>query len=576
MLRSLCLAALLAFGVQALPSDIGQRQSPGCVHSATARNCWDATTNINTDYSTTWPNTGVTREYWLTLQNVTLAPDGFARTMLTFNGTYPGPTISADWGDTVMIHITNGLADNGTSIHWHGVRQLNTFQQDGVNGVTQCPLAPGQTQTYTWRATQYGTSWYHSHYAVQYAEGLAGPIVINGPASANYDTDLGAVMMTDWYHNTAFSTWHYAETVGLPQAQNGLINGQNVFGTGGSRWTTTFTPGKKYRLRFINTGVEAAFRVSIDDHQFKVIASDFVPIQPYMTDSILVGEGERYDVIVEAKSNYTASLQNYWLRATVQTACSTGVDNPLNIKGIIQYAGSPTSGDPTTTGVTIPQNCADEPISSLVPVVPKAVPQVDLSGAQNLFWGLNFSPVIRWTLGGVSTRVDWNHPTLQLLESTGTYPTEYNIIELPERKWYYFVIEETGVRFAHPIHLHGHDFHVLYQGNGTFNATEAAQGTRWSNPPRKDVAMLPGQGYMVIAFEADNPGIWVLHCHIAWHVSAGFALQFLERKNDISGVNNSTLNNICSAWSTYQSSATHYQEDSGLKKRARLEYDSLM
>ena len=62
MLRSLCLAALLAFGVQALPSDIARRQYPGCTHSATARDCWDATTNINTDYATTWPNTGVTRE----------------------------------------------------------------------------------------------------------------------------------------------------------------------------------------------------------------------------------------------------------------------------------------------------------------------------------------------------------------------------------------------------------------------------------------------------------------------------------------------------------------------------------
>ncbi|PUU81919.1 Cupredoxin [Tuber borchii] len=571
MLRSLCLAALLAFGAQALPSDIARRQYPGCTHSATARDCWDATTNINTDYATTWPNTGVTVEYWLSLENVTLAPDGYARTMLTFNGTYPGPPIIANWGDLVKIHVTNNLANNGTSIHWHGVRQLNTFQQDGVNGVTQCPLAPGQTLTYTWRATQYGTSWYHSHYAVQYAEGLAGPIIINGPASANYDTDLGAVLLTDWYHNTAFSTWHYAETVGLPQAQNGLINGKNVYGSGGSRWSTTFTPGQKYRLRFINTGVETAFRVSIDDHQFKVIATDFVPITPYTVDSILIGDGQRYDVIVEAKNS---SSSNYWLRATVQTACSTGNDNPGNILGIIKYAGGPTT-DPTSTGVTIAQNCADEPIASLVPVVPKAVPQVDLSTAQNLFWGLNISPVIRWTLGGVSTRVDWNHPTLQLLESTGTYPTEYNIIELPNNDWYYFVIEEVGVRFAHPIHLHGHDFHILYQGNGTYNATEAALGARWSNPPRRDVAMLPAQGYMVIAFEADNPGIWLLHCHIAWHVSAGFALQFLERKNDITGVDNSTLNDGCSAWSTYQSSATYYQEDSGLKKR-ELGSDSFM
>ena len=66
---------------------------------------------------------------------------------------------------------------NGTSIHWHGVRLLNMVHMDGVNGVTQCPLAPGDTFTYKLPITQYGTSWYHSHYSVQYADGLLGPIV---------------------------------------------------------------------------------------------------------------------------------------------------------------------------------------------------------------------------------------------------------------------------------------------------------------------------------------------------------------------------------------------------------------
>lgn len=66
---------------------------------------------------------------------------------------------------------------NGTSIHWHGIRQLNSMHMDGVNGVTQCPLAPGDSFTYSFKALQYGTSWYHSHYSVQYADGLVGPLV---------------------------------------------------------------------------------------------------------------------------------------------------------------------------------------------------------------------------------------------------------------------------------------------------------------------------------------------------------------------------------------------------------------
>lgn len=70
--------------------------------------------------------------------------------------TIPGPTIFADWGDIVTVHVTNNLVDskNGTSIHWHGIRQNYTNDQDGVVSITQCPTAPEDTITYTWRATQ--------------------------------------------------------------------------------------------------------------------------------------------------------------------------------------------------------------------------------------------------------------------------------------------------------------------------------------------------------------------------------------------------------------------------------------
>lgn len=90
-----------------------------------------------------------------------MAPDGYERYVLTFNGTVPGPAIIADWGDNLVIHVTNNLEVNGTSIHWHGIRQFNNTEYDGVPGVTQCPIAPGQTFTYRFQATQYGSTWYH-------------------------------------------------------------------------------------------------------------------------------------------------------------------------------------------------------------------------------------------------------------------------------------------------------------------------------------------------------------------------------------------------------------------------------
>lgn len=92
-----------------------------------------------------------------------MAPDGFERLVLVVNDQYPGPVIEADWGDTLEITVINRLENNGTSIHWHGLRQLNSCNMDGTNGVTECPIAPGQTKVYTFVATEHGTTWYREY-----------------------------------------------------------------------------------------------------------------------------------------------------------------------------------------------------------------------------------------------------------------------------------------------------------------------------------------------------------------------------------------------------------------------------
>ena len=87
----------------------------------------------------------------------------------------PGPAIEASWGDEIIVHLKNGFAQdflNGTSLHFHGIRQNGTNEMDGVSSVTQCPIAPGETMTYKWTASSYGTSWWHSHYALQTYEGM--------------------------------------------------------------------------------------------------------------------------------------------------------------------------------------------------------------------------------------------------------------------------------------------------------------------------------------------------------------------------------------------------------------------
>lgn len=68
----------------------------------------------------------MTREYWFNVENVTAAPDGIERIVLAVNGSIPGPTIIADWGDEIIVHVTNSMTNNGSTIHWHGIRQNYT------------------------------------------------------------------------------------------------------------------------------------------------------------------------------------------------------------------------------------------------------------------------------------------------------------------------------------------------------------------------------------------------------------------------------------------------------------------
>ena len=107
-----------------------------------------------------------------------LAPDGYGRPVITVNGIFPPPVLIADEGDTVIVDIENALGNQTTSIHWHGQYQRGSNNMDGVGGVTQCPIPPGGSFHYEWKAAPSGTHWWHSHYGEQYPDGLRGLMVI--------------------------------------------------------------------------------------------------------------------------------------------------------------------------------------------------------------------------------------------------------------------------------------------------------------------------------------------------------------------------------------------------------------
>ena len=145
------------------------------------------------------PVTNVTRSYDWTVTRSRISPDGVLRDVILINNQFPGPLIEANFGDWIEVHVHNNISnpEEGTAIHWHGFTQRETPWMDGTPGIGQCPIAPGASFTYRFRAEVYGTSFWHAHYSAQYTAGAAGPMVVHGPSVTGYDVDLGPVMLSD-------------------------------------------------------------------------------------------------------------------------------------------------------------------------------------------------------------------------------------------------------------------------------------------------------------------------------------------------------------------------------------------
>ena len=594
-LSTLAIASVLP--IQGLEHQLEVRdlleRDPQCTNGPSTRACWNNGFSIATDFDKKHPNTGKMVSYHFTITNGTCNPDGHGeRICLLVDGQYPGPPIVADWGDMVSVSFTNLMPDNGTSIHFHGLRQLNSCGADGVPGITQCPIAPGQTYTYLFQATQFGSSWYHSHWSAQYGDGLLGPIVFKGPAAANYDIDLGAYPVSDWYHQPVFGVASIARALaqqflGAPNASTILINGTNQNPSGTGKYNqVTLTPGKKHLLRIINTSLNNWIRVSLDNHVFQVISSDFVPIKPFNTEYILLGVGQRYDVIINA--NQTAS--NYWLRAEVASDCLSR--NDFNGLAVFSYSGVKVANPSSTAYPQPPQTCIEptpipfwnQPVpssgfNSVVKTLEVGVTKaVEVPGGPLIFvWSLNGSMDVQWEL-----------PTLSYFYNDNTnYTDRSNVFPtLEEGSWNYWIIT-TGPpplipQIPHPIHLHGHDFFVLGQGMGNWDSSSAAT-LNFQNPTRRDTATIYGGGWLALAWRSDNPGAWIMRkfmtgltvlqralltvfadCHIAFHIGEGLGVQFTESPSKTVLPDETAFNQTCDTWNKYYANAYYKKSDSGL------------
>ncbi|KAF9772164.1 hypothetical protein IL306_010148 [Fusarium sp. DS 682] len=513
-----------------------------------------------------------TREYFWTINDAILNPDGVYRPMILINNQYPGPLVECNEGDTIVVHVEN-KAVNATAIHFHGMFQNGTNNMDGTVGITQCPIAPNSNFTYKFDVKgQHGTYWYHAHHSAQASDGLLGPMVVHSKREKNlqkmdYATDR-IVMVQDHYHNlTSELLMEYLapdQENNEPVPDNGLINGRNVRDCADFKgWSCNTTDlaiptidleaGKHHRLRIINVGAFAEFQIQFDEHPFYVTEVDGTDVYPEPIHRVNVLPAQRYSVVLE--TNVT-STSTFWMRARMVTHCFKNENERLQseTRAIIRYAGidEKPSEEPTSKEWpdAIEVICRDLNTSALRPVEAISPPPSD----EVVVLRANFE-IGDWRLArGFFNESTWHanatHPSLhRFLDSGALSTSDQKPIAINEKvfdRQKEFVLETTGIRTidisinnfddgAHPFHLHGHKFFLLLQGRDGYPPAAAdlpqylEKHNLLENPLRRDTLTVEGYAWAVIRVVLDNPGLWAFHCHNTWHAESGMVMQMLVR-----------------------------------------------
>ena len=483
------------------------------------------------------PHSGRTVTATLTSQQTDVDLGGVTARTLAFGSTIPGPLIRANIGDELAITVQNRLSEP-TSVHWHGIALRNDM--DGVEPATP-NIHAGQDFTYRFSVPNAGTYWAHPHLGVEEDMGLYLPVIVDDPTEpGNYDAEW-IVVMDDWTDGVGKSPQQLYDaltssnkptmqnmpppasamptttpttptTTKTPKATKGTTTTGTTRTSGTSGTTSTSAaagapgevgtsdllggdagdiaypyylingripaaattlnakPGQRIRIRFINAGSDTAFRVALSGHSMTVTHTDGFPVVTTEVDALLIGMAERYDVIVTAADGVfplvaAAEGKNAVARALLVTGSGSQPDPQFRPDELTKRVGTIDMFTATTS--------------------------VNLGAAEP---NLNL-PVV---LGGDMAKYVW---TINGEPYSKTNPLHVRQGQRP------IITFDNQTMMYHPIHLHGHTFQLI--------KPDGSPGAR-----KDTVVVLPKQK-IDAALVADNPGLWMLHCHNTYHAYAG-------------------------------------------------------
>ncbi len=409
-----------------------------------------------------------------------------------YAGTVPGTEIRATQGDRLRITFTNDLPVE-TTVHWHGVRLPNAM--DGVPGVTQEPVPPGNSFIYEFDAVDAGTFWYHPHVSTsqQLARGLYGALIIDEPDPIRVDRDI-TWMLDDWRLDGDAAVEGGFDAPGDISHAGRLGNIVTVNGIVAESFAVQ--SGERIRLRLVNTANARIFALNFEGHTPQIIALDGQPVAPHAPDDglIVLGPSMRADLILDCTGAPGA-------RMVLRDHAYRG--NTFDLLQIV-YADTPRRAAVPDWPVALPANPVSEPDLAVAArhevvfsggMMGRSVErQMGLEVSNSLLGRLRRDGDV-WYLNGQAASGRGEDPVLTLTEG------QSHIISMV-----------NATAFHHPIHLHGHVFRVVSR-NGV-----AAPRREWL-----DTILLAPAETAEIALVADNPGDWAFHCHVLEHVSGGMA-----------------------------------------------------
>ncbi len=396
----------------------------------------------------------------------------------TYNGVEPGPVLRLRQGSPLRAAVENRLAES-TTVHWHGIRLPNAM--DGVPGLTRQPIQPGGRFDYAFTPPDAGTFWYHSHddSLVQMGRGLAGALIVEEPEPPRVDREL-LWTIQDWrlepdaqiapgFHNR------------MEAAMDGRV-GNTVTINGRLPETLQVRAGERVRLRLLNAAIARFMALRFEGHRPVIVALDGQPCDPHepADGRILLGPAMRADVMLDMQGEPARSyrvVDDFYDRLA------------YTLVRLAYGAAPPLRPHPPAAPLRLPPNPVPRP-----DLTTAMIHEVRMQGG--MMGGGMMGQGGAWAINGQSMTGDGSAdmPPLFRIDRGRSCILDFH----NETAWW------------HPMHLHGHSFKVL-----------SRDGAPVPHDVWGDTVLVRPRERVRVAFVADNPGDWMLHCHVMEHQVGG-------------------------------------------------------